>query len=222
MDSKDQSSPAVEINPDLKRRALSPGRILAQFDRLTDDDQVKRRALSAFLLVQLALMAVQSIPPKFFLVTALGGESLITKVAAKVTPYAVGIGLFQAWAMFAPNPLRENTYIDAEITYRDGRKHIWSFPQMQELGYGERYAKERYRKFSNERLYKKENAALWPDSARYIARLNTNPSNPPQIVKLAHYRCIIPAPPEPGETAAPERWEREVFFVYNVKPEDLP
>ena len=123
--------------------------------------------------------------------------------------------------MFAPNPMRENTYIDAEITYQDGRKHIWTFPQMQELGYGERYAKERYRKFANERLWVKENSMIWPDAARFIARLNRNPSDPPRIVKLAHYRCVIPWAPPEGEEPAPERWEREVFFTYTVKPGDL-
>jgi hypothetical protein len=212
VDSTNRSTSALEINPILRIRVWLG---------TLNEEQVKRCALSALLLLQIALMAVQSIPPKFFLVTALGGEGLVSALASRVTPYASAIGLFQAWAMFAPNPKRENTYVDAEITYRDGRKHIWVFPQMQELGYAQRYAKERYRKFSNERLIKTENSALWPDSARYIARLNANPSNPPKIVKLANYRCIIPTPPQPGEAPIPERWERYVFFVYTVQPGDL-
>ena len=57
---------------------------------------------------------------------------------------------------------RDNTYIDAEISYRDGRKHIWSFPQMQELGYAERYVKQRHRKFATENLWVKENSAIGP------------------------------------------------------------
>ena len=36
----------------------------------------------------------------------------------------------------------------------------------------------------------------------------------------AHSRSY-PTPPEPGEPPIPERWERDVFFVYNVKPDDL-
>ena len=229
MDPTNQSSSAVDASPRpgqpsrLLRtlRASSPGRMVAWLGTPTQDEQTKRRTISACLMLLIAFMAIQCIPPKFFLVSALGGEPLVSKLSSKVTPYAVGIGLFQAWSMFSPNPKRENTYVDAEIMYRNGRKHIWVFPQMQELGYIERYAKERYRKFSNDRLVKKENSAIWPDATRYIARLNADASNPPQIVKLANYRCVIPTPPESGELPIPERWEREVFFVYNVQPEDL-
>ena len=112
MDSTNRSTPALEINPILRIR-IWLGTL--------NEEQVKRRALSALLLLQIALMAIQSIPPRFFLVTAVGGEGLVSALASRVTPYASGIGLFQAWAMFAPNPKRENTYVDAEITYRDGR-----------------------------------------------------------------------------------------------------
>ena len=210
----------ISSNPETPSASL-PGRMVAWLSRPIESEQARRRVMSAFLLLLIAFMAIQCIPPKFFLVSAVGGESLVSRLSSKVTPYAVAIGLFQAWSMFAPNPKRENTYVDAEITYRDGRKHLWVFPQMHELGYFERYAKERYRKFSNERLVVKENAALWPDAARYIARLNADASNPPQIVKLSNYRCVIPTPPEPGEPPIPERWERDVFFTYNVKPDDL-
>jgi hypothetical protein len=82
--------------------------------------------------------------------------------------------------------------------------------------------KERYRKFAEERLWVKENSALWPDAARYIARLNADALNPPQSVNLVAYRFIIPPLPPPGEAPPPERMEREVFFVYTVKPGDLP
>lgn len=189
---------------------------------LARNDRIRRAAISVFLLVQLVWMAVESIPPQFFLITLVRGEALMTSLRAKVAPYGAHVGLAQTWSMFAPNPGRQNTYLDAEITYRNGRKHIWTFPQMQELGYAERYAKERYRKFANERLWVKENAALRPDAARYIARLNADAGNPPHVVKLAHYWSEIPPPPSSDETPQPERWNRDVFFTYTVQPGDLP
>ena len=210
---------------DSSGRAIRPTRSMATalrgLDTFIADDRVRRAAITAFLIVQLTFMAIQSIPPKFFLVTAFSGENLMTSVKDKVTAYASHVGLFQTWAMFAPNPGRQNTYIDAEIIYRNGKKHLWTFPQMQELGYAERYAKERYRKFANERLWLKERSELWPDAARYIARLNADASNPPQIVRLAHYWSEIPPPPLPDETPRPERWNRNIFFTYTVKPGDL-
>jgi hypothetical protein len=189
--------------------------------KIIESDRVKRAAISSLLLAQLTIMASQAVPVDFYPVTALHGKKLLTTLRDRLSGYATVLGLRQDWMMFAPNPMRENTFIDAEITYRSGRKSIWTFPQMPELGYAERYAKERYRKFANERLWVKEASFLWPDAARYIARLNREPSDPPKIVKLAHYRCIIPWAPPPGEEPPPERWEREVFFTYTVNPGDL-
>jgi len=189
---------------------------------LTGKNQVKRLVISVFLVFHLVVIVSGAIPANFSLVTALHAQGFLTALTEKLAPYASPTGLQVGWSMFAPNPSRDNSYIDAEISYRDRRKHIWSFPQMQELGYAERYVKERYRKFASERLWVKENTALWPDAARYIARLNADRSNPPQTVKLVHYWFVIPPPPGQGETPPSERWGREVFFTYTVKPGDLP
>ncbi len=189
--------------------------------KISEGDRSQRAVITVLLLAQLTIMASQAIPIDFYPVTALHGKRALSAVKDGLSRYATALGLRQDWMMFAPNPMRENTFIDAEIICRSGRKHIWTFPQMQELGYAERYAKERYRKFANERLWVKENAAIWPDAARFIARLNRDPSDPPQTVKLAHYRSVIPWAPPPGEQPPPERWERDVFFTYTVKPGDL-
>ena len=148
--------------------------------KIIESDRVKRAAISGLLLAQLTIMASQAVPVDFYPVTALHGKTLLTKLRDGLSRYATVLGLRQDWMMFAPNPMRENTFIDAEITYRSGRKSIWTFPQMQELGYAERYAKERYRKFANERLWVKDASSLWPDAARYIARLNREPFGPAQ------------------------------------------
>ena len=197
-------------------------RMSASWIRLTGDDRANRRMISAFLLFHLIVIVSGAIPADFFLVNALHAKGFLTAFTDGLAPYAKTEGLQVGWSMFAPNPSRDNTYIDAEITYRNGRKQVWSFPQMQELGYFDRYMKERYRKFAEERLWVKENSALWPDATRYIARLNADASNPPQSVKLVAYRFVIPPLPPPGETPPTERMESEVFFVYTVKPGDLP
>lgn len=190
-------------------------------ERISGNDRLKRVSISGLLLAALAIMGVQAIPVDFFPVAALHATALWTKLRDRSAWYATALGLRQDWQMFAPNPMRANTYIDAEITYRSGRTHIWTFPQMQELGYVERYAKERYRKFANERLWLKENSAIWPDAARYIARINSNGSDLPRTVALIHYMCVIPSAPPPGESAPNEQWQRNVFFTYTVQPGDL-
>ena len=171
---------------------------------------MQRIAISAFILFHTLVILSESIP--VWPLTAIDG---------KLGPYARRSGLFQNWSMFAPNPQHVNAYVDAEITYEDGRIRVWTFPQMQELGYLERYSKERYRKWSNERLVSSENAALWPDAARYIARLNADALNPPRMVTLIYCSSAISPPAAAGQPPRSDRWERRAFFVYKVEPGDL-
>ena len=95
-----------------------------------------------------------------------------------IRPYMLWSGLFQAWDMFAPNPMKLNSYVEAEVSFRDGSRRIWSFPRMNEIGYVDRYFKERYRKFANEYLRMDVHSALWPDAARYIAPRQSQPVEP--------------------------------------------
>jgi hypothetical protein len=140
-----------------------------------------------------------------------------TRIGMGLARYMVFSGLYQGWDMFAPDPLSVNSYLEADITYWDGRMQVWRFPRPQDVGYFDRMFTERYRKWANERLRDDDNAALWPDAARYIARLNNNPKNPPATVSLVRYWSEI-APPGSGR---PEPWHRYVFFRYTVAPADL-
>jgi len=62
-------------------------------------------------------------------------------------------------------------------------------------------------------------ADLWPDAARRVARLNNRASNPPKTVMLVfRWSEIIPR-----SDGAYDRgpWGVNVFFRYDVQPEDL-
>jgi len=125
-------------------------------------------------------------------------------------------GLTQGWALFAPEPAAMNAYIVAQITYRDGQKKFWKFPMPQDYGYYRRYFMARRLRWSMDNL-QQENAALWPDAARYVARVNNDPNNPPVSVALIRHWSFIP-PPMSGQ---PETWSQSVFFTYTVSPLDL-
>ncbi len=168
----------------------------------------KRKAVTAFLVFHLVAITCWCLPV----------NSLVPgRVKEVVRPYMLWAGLFQAWDMFAPEPSKLNLYVEARITFRDGQTRVWKFPRMQELGFVERYIKERYRKFATERLRVDENAALWPDAARYIARVNNNPANPPVVVELE--RSWFEIPPEGWNL--PEQWNHFVFYRYPVRAGDL-
>jgi hypothetical protein len=190
-------------------------------DYLVSYDKAKKIVISAFFLFHLVVTVSGAIPPDFLFVNALHAKMFLTSLTRNLGRYHAIVGLQVGWNMFAPNPPRDNSYVEAEIRYADGRQATWRFPQMQELGYGERYARERYRRFAGEELWLSKNSALWREAARYIARLNNNVSNPARCVELVHYWAAIPSPQRPGAEPPSERFRREVFFYYTVDPPDL-
>lgn len=74
---------------------------------------------------------------------------------------------------------------------------------MEQLSLTERYYKERYRKFA-ENLGEERNAALWPDAARFIARLNNTRSSPVSRIFLVSYWWNIV--PRADGSYAPGAW----------------
>jgi len=133
-------------------------------------------------------------------------------------PYFVWSGLFQSWDMFSPSPKSINSYVEAIVLYQDGNTRIWAFPRMERLSLTSRYFKERSRKFV-ENLKEDKFALLWPDAARFIARLNNNGPNPVKMVLLVrHWSNIVP---RMDGAKTPEPWDSHVFYGYMVRPEDL-
>ena len=170
----------------------------------------KRLTISAFLLFHLIAIASWALP---------FNSLLNDRTKEVIRPYMLWSGLFQIWDMFAPDPLKMNSYVDAEVWFRDGSARVWSLPRMNEIGLVERYFKERYRKFS-EYLRRDSHSVFWPDAARYIARLHRNPGNPPTAVQLIRHWSDI-NPPGPGGQYQPGRWQQYLYYTYLVQPGDL-
>lgn len=169
----------------------------------------KRRVfISLFLLFHLFVILVWAFP---------ANPAPIRFARFLVGPYMNWSGLFQNWNLFAPDPQSVNAYLDAEITCRNGEKKIWKFPMPQDYGYYRRYFLSRQLKWSADNLRQDRLSPLWPDAARYIARRNNDPANPPVAVKLMRHWAQVP-PPMSGE---PETWNTYTFFRYSVAPGDL-
>jgi len=111
-------------------------------------------------------------------------------------PYMLRLGFWQGWDLFAPDPLAINIDVEAEVTFRDGRRVIWAFPRMEELSYFDRYRKERYRKW-RERVRLDRYRVVWPDTARYVGRLYDRPGDPVAEVALIRRWVEIPTPAGP-------------------------
>lgn len=164
-------------------------------------------AISVFILFHLVAITCWAVPVDWLPVVG---------VRQIVRPYMLWTGLFQSWDMFAPNPLPENAYFKAVVITK---KHVrvWDFPRMDELSFGERYKKERYRKFL-EGISLEQNAAALPDVVRHIARFYDDPSDPPQKVMLVRYKSEI----TPGSNDEREpRAKASDFYEEYIEPRDL-
>jgi hypothetical protein len=171
--------------------------------------KLKYFAINAFLLFNILAISCWALPLN---------NPLVSSFRKLVRPYFIWSGLFQSWDMFSPDPKRVNSYLEAIVIYEDGSSELWSFPRMELLSSNERYAKERYRKFE-ENLQNDQYSGLWPDAARYIARLNNQKTSPPKTIMLVvRWSEIIPRTDDKYDRG---QWNSNIFFTYDVQPEDL-
>jgi hypothetical protein len=192
-----------------RRRQMASGDVRARVhgDRL--GARLKRLAINAFLMFHLIAIAVWAVP---------FATPLTATWRNLVRPYLLWTGLFQSWDMFSPSPKPINSYVEAIVVYRDGDTRIWAFPRMERLGLKDRYFKERYRKFV-ENLKEDANQPLWPDAAKFIARLNNDRPVAEKMVLLVRYWS--PIVPRADGAWKPEPWEGHVFYARWIAAGDL-
>jgi hypothetical protein len=180
--------------------------------------RLKKNLIHAFVLFHLTAVAAWSF-------TSSDSTSKLHKVVrSRFAFYMLPTGLWQAWNMFAPNPAISNVYLEAEVTLADGSRVTWKFPRMNELGYFDRYRRERYRKWASERVWTsgQVDRLVAEPAARFAARQVERPDNQARVVELVRYRAQIRSPKR-DEIArhdeVPQEWERLVFFTYQLDAE---
>jgi hypothetical protein len=168
----------------------------------------RQNIISIFILFHLIAITSWALP---------WNAPVVRDVKELVRPYLLWTGLFQTWDMFSPNPKSVNAYVKAIVITSDRHMKVWSFPRMEELGIGERYTKERYRKFVEDLLDQK-NEGLWPDVANHVARQFNNPIDPPDKVMLIQFQTDIKPWADKSYNPVPEP---NVFYEEYVQPGDL-
>lgn len=145
-----------------------------------------------------------------------------------IQPYMLWSGLWQGWDMFSPDPLRLNASIEATVTFEDGSQSLWVFPKMQELGYGERYVKERYRKW-RERVRLDDYKRIWPDTSRFVAKrvlasLPEDQRAQKRILKCEFKRfwSFIPPPVEGMIQVRPESYVLDKNYLFHTETFNPP
>lgn len=133
--------------------------------------------------------------------------------------YFLFFGLEQDFSVFAPSPIQANVNFVAIVTYQDGTSKIFPFPRLNRIGLIEKLSKERWRKFLDDNLGSDRYPFLYKDIARFVARTNNLPGNPPCAVCIYRYTGIIPAPESKKNN--PPAFVIKSLIAYDVRPEDL-
>lgn len=175
-----------------------------------DDKKGVHWSIKAFVLFHLLAVISWSLPPPPGRVLKPGAKFALRETSnyflkanaplkqSPIRDYLFFTGQWQSWDMFAPDPLNTDYWLDAVVTYQDGSVRRFQYPRMFDLSIGEKYFKERYRKYF-ENVRGDQFAYLWPDLAQRIALLASSDRGnlPAKVALVKHWKVVAPpgAPP---------------------------
>jgi hypothetical protein len=167
--------------------------------------RLKQLAISVFLLGHLAALAVWNMP--------------ICTIRDRLVPvfkyYMCPLGLWQNWAMFAPEPLKNSVTVQAIAVDKNGIMYEYAFPKMADFSWLEGVTRVRHSKFSAN-VGAEGYAEYREVAARHVVRsLNLPPDLFPVDVEL-QYLVKVASPP--GKVPDP----MEMPVVHPIKAYRFP
>ena len=162
------------------------GRAFRRWAEAFDTSRIGEGAISAVIVVVLAVGVVSNLP-----------ESAITRLMSPVIrPIALGLGLDQSWALFAPIPPHRQEYIEVHVAMAGGVDKVWTLPQRNRI-LGVAFS-HRWRKFKESLLTNEE---IRPDFVHWVVRKLSAPDDRPVRVDMLLLTQDLPPPgvdePEP-------------------------
>lgn len=165
----------------------------------------RRRLLNMFLVWHLCALTLWLLPGNLSVV-----QRFVSPTGGPVRSYLTWTNFNQGWNMFSPEPDRLDVWVEGRATCADGSVRRFAFPRMVDMGFVDRYRRERWRKWI-EVSHQDRNAPLWPILARYAARrCEARPvkadSRPVKVELVRHWRTV----PPPGRPMPP--FQQYVFY----------
>lgn len=149
----------------------------------------RRLAISIFVVFHLTATLVWNLPMSPFR----------QRLAPAFDCYMLPLGLWQAWWMFAPDPIRVTAVLEAEVVDAQGMRHIHDFPRVAGLPWWEKMPRFRHPKFTCN-LMADEFTLQREFTARHAVRqLKLKPEAFPVHVSLY---CHFQDPPPVGQPFA--------------------
>jgi hypothetical protein len=149
----------------------------------------RRLAISAFVVFHLSALIIWTIPPC----------AIKARFQGPYYYYMLPLGLWQWWAIFAPNPMRETQFLEAEIIDAKHIIHVYEFTKIADLPWWEKIGRYRNPKFTGN-MIDPEYAGHREFAARHAVRqMGLGDEAYPLWVTL--YARIVDVP-APGTTAS--------------------
>ncbi len=98
----------------------------------------RRLIVSAFVIFHLSAICLWTMPPCY----------IKDHLEPFYRYYVLPTGMWQWWAIFAPDPVRDTMVLDAEIVDAKGMRHIYEFPRIAELPWWQKIPRYRQPKFT--------------------------------------------------------------------------
>jgi hypothetical protein len=145
----------------------------------------RRTVISAFVLLHLSALAIWTMPDC----------AIKTRFTAPYRYYMLPLGLWQWWAIFAPDPLRENRELEAEVVDAKGMIHIYEFTKIGDMSGWQKLSRYRHPKYTDNVVSGGEFAKTRDFAARHVVRdLGFGAEAFPLTVSL--YARVTDPPPE--------------------------
>jgi hypothetical protein len=149
----------------------------------------RRLILSAFVAFHLSALIMWTLPPCM----------IKERCLMPYRYYVLPLGIWQWWAIFAPDPVKENVLLEAEVVDAKGIRRTYEFPTIGDLSWWARIPRYRHPKFTGN-MMDPEYAKQRVFTARHVVRqLGLGEEAFPLSVAL--YCRIQPAPPVGTATA---------------------
>jgi hypothetical protein len=142
-----------------------------------------RLALSAFIIWHVSALIIWTIPP----------SPIKARFEAPFRYYVLPLGIWQWWAIFAPDPMKDDLYLEAEVVDAKGMRRLFEFPTIGDLSWWAKLSRYRHPKFTSN-MMNDEYLVHRRFTCRHVLRqLDLNDDAYPLVVSL--YVRVKPTPP---------------------------
>jgi hypothetical protein len=200
--------------------------------------------MSSAMLTQIKALSVRGIPTRLtkaalsivtalffacqFLWTVPKHNALASLVSDKISIFWKFWGFDSDWSFFAPELRTCNYEMVAVMTFEDGTSTLWPLPRFEVMRQYERYAKDKFSKWSIDWMPYEEYRENWPQFARYLGRCHYSGTSKPAMLTVYLFTKEIEKPtdnPRTSATAVQQSRTLSVYhrtlFCYRYKPEDF-